>query len=114
MLSTSTTSITPAPPYTALIFDCDGTLADTLPVHFQTWSVTLKSFGVDLTEEWFYKHCATSAVEMIQLLNTLFDYQLDTGLVNIDRQRRYQSLIQTIKEIQAVAEIVRTNSILLG
>lgn len=35
--------IAPTPPYKALIFDCDGTLATTLPVHFQTWSPALEN-----------------------------------------------------------------------
>ena len=38
--------IAPIPPYKALIFDCDGTLADTLPVHFQTWSTSLGSIPI--------------------------------------------------------------------
>ena len=43
-------SIAPTPPYKALIFNCDGTLAD-MPVHFQTWSASLKAVGADI-----YKH----------------------------------------------------------
>lgn len=99
--------ITPTPPYKALIFDCDGTLVDTLPVHFQTWLAALKTFNAELSEEWYYQHCGLSAVEMIQLLNRLFDYQLDPASVNSQRERHYQTLIHSVKEIRAVTEIVR-------
>ncbi len=56
------TLIAPTPPYKALIFDCDGTLADTLPVHFQTWSASLKAVGADISQEWYYQYCGTSAM----------------------------------------------------
>ncbi len=44
-------SIAPIAPYKALIFDCDGTLADTLPVHFQTWSASLQALGADISSK---------------------------------------------------------------
>ena len=30
----------------AIIFDCDGTLADTMPVHFEAWQATLAATTV--------------------------------------------------------------------
>ena len=36
------------PPNTAgLIFDCDGTLADTMPVHYRAWTVVLGPPEID-------------------------------------------------------------------
>jgi beta-phosphoglucomutase-like phosphatase (HAD superfamily) len=32
----------------ALLFDLDGTLADTDPIHFQTWRVLLLAYGLDI------------------------------------------------------------------
>jgi beta-phosphoglucomutase-like phosphatase (HAD superfamily) len=103
------TLIAPTPPYSALIFDCDGTLADTLPVHFQTWSTSLKAVGADISKEWYYQYCGTSAKEMLQLLKDLFGYEFDSESVIASRQKHYRTLIHMIKEIQAIAEIVRTH-----
>jgi beta-phosphoglucomutase family hydrolase len=102
-------SIQPIPPYKALIFDCDGTLADTLPVHFQTWSTVLQTVGVDISRDWYYKHCGTSAEEMLQILKDLFGYQFDSESLIAKRQSHYQSLLNTVEEVQAVAEIVRSH-----
>ena len=102
-------SIEPTAPYKALIFDCDGTLADTLPVHFQTWVTSLQAVGVDISKDWYYKYCGTSAEEMLQLLMDLSDYQFDTVPVIAERQALYRSLISTVKEVQAVADIVRAH-----
>lgn len=105
----SLSSIAPIPPYKALIFDCDGTLADTLPVHFQTWSVALEAVGANISKDWYYKYCGTSAGEMLQILKNLFGYQFDSELVITKRQKHYQSLINTVKEVRAVAEIVHSH-----
>ncbi len=100
-------SLEPIPPYKALIFDCDGTLADTLPVHFQTWLLSLQAVGATIDEEWYYQYCGTSADEMLQMLKDLFGYQFDSVSVLAQRQNHYRSLIHTVQEVQAVTEIVR-------
>ncbi|MEO0014581.1 MAG: hypothetical protein RLZZ535_2970 [Cyanobacteriota bacterium] len=102
-------SIAPIPPYKALIFDCDGTLADTLPVNFKTWTAALQAVGADISKDWYYKYCGTSAEEMLQILKSLFGYQFDSELVIAKRQKHYQSLINKVKEVRAVAEIVRSH-----
>lgn len=102
-------SIAPVPPYKALIFDCDGTLADTLPVHFKTWTAALQAVGADISKDWYYKYCGTSAQEMLQILKNLFGYQFDSASVIAKRQKHYQSLINTVKEVRAVAEIVHSH-----
>lgn len=43
--------------YQALLFDFDGVLADTEPVHFACWSEALKPLGVDLNWETYRQHC---------------------------------------------------------
>jgi HAD superfamily hydrolase (TIGR01509 family) len=39
----------------AIIFDCDGVIADTEPLHFQTFQRTLAEEGITLTEEDYYR-----------------------------------------------------------
>jgi HAD superfamily hydrolase (TIGR01509 family) len=102
-------SIVPIPLYKALIFDCDGTLADTLPVNFQTWSAALQATGADISEDWYYQYCGTSAKKMLQILKDSFGYQFDSESVIAKRQKHYQSLVNTVTEVRAVAEIVRSH-----
>jgi beta-phosphoglucomutase-like phosphatase (HAD superfamily) len=35
---------------TGLIFDCDGTLADTMPAHYKAWTAMLGRFGIPFPE----------------------------------------------------------------
>lgn len=44
------------PPLEALLFDMDGTLSDTDPVHRQAMAETLDAHGVDLNDEAFHRH----------------------------------------------------------
>ena len=40
--------------YSALIFDCDGTLANSMPIHYRSWVLTLREYNVDFSEKLFY------------------------------------------------------------
>lgn len=97
------------PPFSALIFDCDGTLANTLPAHFKAWAKSLQPVGATISRKWYYKYCGTSAEEMLQILKDSFGYQFDSKLVIQERQKYYQLLINTVQEIGAVAEIARSH-----
>jgi beta-phosphoglucomutase family hydrolase len=39
-----------------LIFDLDGTLADTMPFHFKGWQIACKKFGAEIDTEFLRKH----------------------------------------------------------
>lgn len=96
--------------YRALIFDCDGTLANTLPVHYRSMADTLAQVGVSLTEDWFYKYCGLSALEMIAFLNQEFGYGLDPAWVNATRKSLFHERLQWVEEILPVTDIVRANA----
>ena len=38
----------------ALLFDCDGTLADTMPAHYRAWLAVTTSHGIAFDEDRFY------------------------------------------------------------
>ena len=101
------TRIAPPQPFQALIFDCDGTLADTMPNHFKAWAASLQSFGADLTEENFYRMGGWPNKAIIDDLNREFGYGLDIEKTQEDKERRYLELLHTVTEIEAVANIAR-------
>ena len=43
--------------YDALLFDFDGVLADTEPLHYQAWKQTLAGAGIDVTWEFYLANC---------------------------------------------------------
>ena len=43
--------------YEAILFDFDGVLADTEPLHFESWAEALRPLGISLDWRTFEKHC---------------------------------------------------------
>jgi beta-phosphoglucomutase-like phosphatase (HAD superfamily) len=51
-----------------LIFDCDGTLADTMPLHWQAWQVIVKRHRLNFPEERFYSLGGVPSRDIIAML----------------------------------------------
>jgi HAD superfamily hydrolase (TIGR01509 family) len=52
-----------------LIFDCDGTLADTMPAHFRAWTAMLARHGIPFSETRFYELGGMPTAKIIRLLS---------------------------------------------
>ena len=52
----------------ALIFDCDGTLVDSMPIHWRAWDIVCKRNGVEFTEERHYALGGIPSVKILQML----------------------------------------------
>jgi beta-phosphoglucomutase-like phosphatase (HAD superfamily) len=85
-----------------LIFDLDGTLADTMPFHFKGWRMACQKFGADIDTTFLRKHTGTPgwviADEIIKKCNL-------TGKVTI-RQIMDEKFIEFYKEQHLVKPIV--------
>ncbi|MBV9850067.1 MAG: HAD family phosphatase [Armatimonadetes bacterium] len=101
--------IAPPEPYKALIFDCDGTLADTMPTHVKAWVASYKSFGIDIAEQPFFDMGGLPNRAIIETLNHEFGYALDVAQTQEEKERRYLEMLHTVKEVKAVADIARAH-----
>jgi HAD superfamily hydrolase (TIGR01509 family) len=59
---------TPPPGTAGLIFDCDGTLADTMPAHYKAWLALLGRFGISFPEPRFYAMGGMPTASIIRVL----------------------------------------------
>ncbi len=59
---------TPPPGTTGLIFDCDGTLADTMPAHYKAWTAMLGKYGIPFPETRFYAMGGMPTASIIRVL----------------------------------------------
>ena len=60
-----------------LIFDCDGTLADTMPLHYLAWRETVQARDADFPEKLFYELAGVPSERIVEILNETFGYRLD-------------------------------------
>jgi beta-phosphoglucomutase family hydrolase len=94
----------------AAIFDCDGTLADTMPLHYGAWRETLDSLGMPLPifpEEQFYAWGGVTAKEIMQRLNAIHGTDFDPEAVAHSKEMLYRKLIPTVKPIEKVVAEAR-------
>jgi beta-phosphoglucomutase-like phosphatase (HAD superfamily) len=95
--------------YDAFIFDCDGTLADTMPLHFQAWNETLaKKLGrpSDFSESMFYRFGGMPAREIVERLNRDFGYGLPAEKTAHEKEMRFLELLPGISPVQEVIEVL--------
>src|SRR5262245_46541666 len=59
---------TPPDGTTALIFDCDGTLADTMPAHYKAWTGMLRKYGIPFPAPRFYGMGGMPTASIIRVL----------------------------------------------
>lgn len=87
----------------ALIFDCDGTLADTMPLHYIAWRDTLASHGFTFTETQFYSLGGQPTDKIIQLLSREQGIDVDVPAV---AEQKEQAFLQTLDQVQPIQPIV--------
>ena len=101
------TKIAPLEPFGALIFDCDGTLADTMPGHFTAWVAALRAGGGDISEKQFYSLAGVTSAAIIDILNREHGYTLNVAETVEAKEKRYVETQHEVEEIKAVADIAR-------
>ena len=93
--------------YDALIFDCDGTLADTMPIHFAAWSRAATHFGFHLTEQRFYSLGGVPVAKIVEMLLAEADQDADVQQVVDFKESAYLESLPNIQPVEPVLEIAR-------
>lgn len=91
----------------ALIFDLDGTLADTMPVHFWAYKNILTDYGINFTPELFATLAGIPAVGTIEKLNELFGANMDAEKVGHLKEAEYEKIMYKMKAIDPVVELAK-------
>ena len=90
------------------IFDCDGTLADTMPLHFRAWTRIVRELGGSFSEESFYQTGGKPTVQILEMLRDEHGLRVDDLQKVAERKEEYfLELIHEVKPIDAVVEIAR-------
>ena len=93
--------------YAGYIFDCDGTLADSMPAHYRAWAATVQKHGGQIPEDLFYELGGWPSRKMVEHLNELFGTSLDPDVIANEKERFYLEHISTIQPIVEVVSFAR-------
>ena len=94
----------PAGSFKAYLFDCDGTVADSMPLHYIAWKKALGEWDCAFDEKLFYAWGGMPIVEIISTLNK------DRGLsmpVEIVAKRKESLYFELLPELKVVPEVLQ-------
>jgi beta-phosphoglucomutase-like phosphatase (HAD superfamily) len=93
----------------AIIFDCDGTLADTMPLHWRAWQVIARRHRFSFTQDRFYSLGGTPSRDILKVLSAEQGVPLDPLAVAREKEAEYLPLIAQVEPINTVVGVAREN-----
>jgi len=90
-----------------LIFDLDGTLADTMPIHFIAWKNAAARYGIDFTTELFAQLAGIPLYPTVEKLNQIFGKNIDPKEMGDIKEAEFEENMHQTPEIKIVTDLVR-------
>lgn len=96
--------------FDAVIFDCDGTLVDSMPAHFDAWCEALAVFGAGgiFQEDVFFAMGGRPTKDIVLDLNAEYNLKLDPGAVALAKREAFLKKLDQIEFIEEVADFARS------
>src|ERR1700733_9306465 len=90
-----------------IIFDCDGTLADTMPLHWRAWQAVSKRHNFHFPEDRFYSLGGVPSRDILKMLGEEQRIALDHLSVAREKEAEYLPLIAQVEPINTVVGVAR-------
>lgn len=94
----------------ALIFDCDGTLADTMPLHWLAWQTITSRHNVIFPEDRFYALGGVPSRHILQMLREEQRLSIDPIAVSREKEEEYLKLMAQVGPIHEIVEIAKDHA----
>ncbi|HTC45822.1 MAG TPA: HAD-IA family hydrolase [Candidatus Aquilonibacter sp.] len=92
--------------FKAYLFDCDGTLADSMPLHYRAWKKALGEWNCEFDEKLFYSWGGMPVAEIIATLNRQHGLNMPVEAVSRRKESLYYELLPELKAVPEVLEHV--------
>ena len=96
----------PAGSFGAYLFDCDGTIADSMPLHYKAWKQALGEWNCEFGENLFYSWGGMPVAEIISTLNQQNRLQMPVEAVAKRKEALYYELLPQLRAVPEVLEHV--------
>lgn len=90
-----------------LIFDLDGTLADTMPTHIESWQIAGIKYGVDITATMINELAGMPTVQVVQVFNKRYGWSIDPFEFKKEKNSQYLIAKKKAGTIQPIVHIVK-------
>jgi len=95
---------TPRGDFSAYLFDCDGTIADSMPLHYRAWKQALGEWDCEFDEKLFYEWGGMPIVEIVATLNRQRGLRMPVAQVAQRKENLYFRLLPQLKAVPEVLE----------
>jgi len=93
--------------YTAILFDCDGTLADTMPAHYRAWLHVTKHHGILFDEDRFYALGGRPTRDILATLANEASIEIDLDHASEMKETAFLEQVKYVKAIDPVIAALR-------
>jgi HAD superfamily hydrolase (TIGR01509 family) len=100
------TTIPIHPETKGLIFDIDGTLVDTMPIHYKACQIVCNKYGFDFPLDFFYAHAGIPTIPTFHLLKQKLQLDFDADKLGLEKEEKYMEIITEVKPLKEVFEVV--------
>lgn len=94
----------PAGDFRAYLSDCDGTVVDSMPLHFIAWRKALGEWNCEFTEEQHYAWGGRPTPEIVAELNRINGLRMPVHAIVRRKEERYFELLPELKPVPEVLE----------
>jgi len=94
----------PAGEFRAYLFDCDGTIADSMPLHYIAWTRALGEWNCPFDEDLFYAWGGKPPVEIVSTLNRMHGLHMPVEEVAAHKENYYFELLPHLEPVAEVLE----------
>jgi HAD superfamily hydrolase (TIGR01509 family) len=96
----------PPGPFAAYLFDCDGTIADSMPLHYIAWKQALAEYGIDFPEDLFYALGGLPVPAVVERLTAGTGITIPIDTFAHRKEALYYELLPSLKAVPEVLEHV--------
>ena len=92
--------------FKAYLFDCDGTIADSMPLHYVAWKTVFDEWGASFPEDIFYAWGGMPTAEIIARLNQEQGLAMPVEEVAEEKEALYFEILPQLKAVpEVMAEV---------
>ena len=90
--------------FKAYLFDCDGTIADSMPLHYVAWTKVLSEWNCEFPEDKFYAWGGMPIVDILNTLNKEQGLNMPVPELMVRKEALYFELLHELQPIPEVLE----------
>lgn len=87
----------------AYLFDCDGTIVDSMPLHYKAWTKALAEYGATYEEDLFYAWGGKPVRKIIADLNEMHGLNMPVDTLAAQKESYYHAQLH---ELQGIPEVI--------